>query len=284
MSELLSKHFDEPDETVSSPNMTGQIVVLGETYIGRYVYQPSWSWSKDVKPIVGTTSCSLHHQGVVLSGHLRMVTDAGAERTFGPGDAFDAPPGHDAFVIGNEPCITIEFRGARDFARPSAGGERVLTTLMVTDIVGSTVLATRLGDVEWKQLLARHSERVRSELERFRGYEITTTGDGFLAIFDGTARAVRCGASICDVAQLDEIEVRIGIHTGEIEQYTDNIRGVAVHVATRLAALAQPSHVLISDSTYALLEGSGLSFSDTGEHELKGLPGKRRLYQLVHSA
>ncbi len=283
MSELLSKRFDEPDETVSAPNMSGQVVVLGETYVGRYVYQPSWRWSTDVKPVVGTPSCQFHHQGIVLSGRYRIVTDSGAERTIGPGEAFDVPPGHDAFVVGDEACVTIEFRGAKDFARPMAIGERVLATLMVTDIVGSTAMAARLGDAAWKKLLMQHSERVRSELERFRGYEVTTTGDGFLAMFDSSARAVRCAASICTAVQQDGIQVRIGIHTGEVERSTDNLRGMAVHVATRIAALAATSEVLVSDSTFALLEGSGLQFSDAGDHDLKGVQGKRKVYRFTRT-
>jgi len=105
------------------------------------------------------------------------------------------------------------------------------------------------------------------------------TGDGFLALFDGTARAVRCAAAICRVAREDGIEVRAGVHSGEVERYADDLRGVAVHAAARIAALAGPGDVLVSASTVALLEGSGLSFSDAGEHELRGLTGRRRIYR-----
>lgn len=281
MSELQSKRFDEPDEIVSLPNFAGQVVVLGEVYIGRYVQQPGWSWSKDVKPLVGTPSCQHHHQGVVLSGRVHVTTDDGAQRTIGPGEAFDIPPGHDAYVVGDEPYVSVEFRGVRDFGKASTAGERVLTTLLVTDIVGSTATAARLGDAAWKRLLGRHFDRVRLEMDRFRGYEIATTGDGFLAMFDGAARAVRCAAAICRIAREDGIEVRAGVHSGEVERYTNNVRGVAVHAATRVAALAGSGEVLLSAPTVALLEGSGLSFSDAGEHELKGLAGRRRLYRLT---
>jgi class 3 adenylate cyclase len=280
MSELQSKCFDEPDEVVSLPNLAGQIVVLGEAYVGRYVHKPGWRWSKDVKPLVGTPSCQYHHQGFVLSGQVHLTTDDGAQRTLGPGEAFNIPPGHDAYVVGDEPCITVEFRGARDWAKPAIGGERVLTTLLVTDIVDSTATATRLGDAEWKKLLARHFDRVRLELDRFRGYEIASIGDGFLAMFDGAARAVRCAASITRIAREDGIEVRVGVHSGEVERHTDNVRGVAVHTVTRIAALASSGEVLLSAPTAALLEGSGLSFSDAGEHKLKGLAGRRRLHRL----
>jgi class 3 adenylate cyclase len=175
----------------------------------------------------------------------------------------------------------IEFRGVRGWGRPALAGERVLATLLMTDIVGSTAIATRLGDAAWKELLARHADRVRLELDRFRGYEVEPTGDGVLALFDGAARAVRCAAAICRAVREDGIEVRAGIHSGEVERHTDGLRGVAVHATARIAALAGPSEVLASASTVTLLEGSGLSFTDAGEHELKGLTGRRQLYRLT---
>ncbi len=281
MNELITKRFDKPDETVSLPNFSANIVVLGETYVAKHVFQPGWRWSKDIKPVVGTPSCQFHHVGVAFSGRMQVIMDDGAERTLGPGDAFDIPSGHDAFILDDEPFVTIEFRGGADFARPTISGERLLATLLVTDIVGSTEIAARLGDAAWKKLLTQHFERVRRELDRFRGTEITTTGDGFLAMFDGTERAVACASSICRTARQDGIEVRAGVHSGEVERHVDNIRGVAVHVATRIAALAAPGEVLISDSTFALIEGSSLTFSDAGEHELKGVPRPRKLYRLV---
>jgi class 3 adenylate cyclase len=284
MSELISKRFAEPDESVVLPKLEGQVLVLGEVYVARYVYQPGWRWSTDVKPQVGAPSCQHHHQGVVLSGQIQFVTDDGARRLCGTGEAFDVPPGHDAWVIGDEPCVTVEFRGVRDWAKPTTAGERVLATLLITDIVGSTALASQMGDAAWKALLARHADRLRSELDRFRGYEVKTTGDGFLAIFDGAARALRCAAAICRVAREDGIEVRAGVHTGEIEHHTEDIRGVAVHVVARIGALAGASEVFASASTVALLEGSGLTFTDAGEHELKGLTGPRRLYRLSDDA
>jgi class 3 adenylate cyclase len=281
MGDIMVKRFDEPDEVVSLRNLAGRVVVLNEVYVGRYVADPGWRWSKDVKPVVGTPSCQFHHQGFVLSGRMEVVTDDGARRVMGPGDVFDIPPGHDAWVVGDDPCVSVEFLGVRGWARPASIGERILATLLVTDIVGSTAIATRLGDAAWKDLLARHSHRVRLELDRFRGYEVKTTGDGFLALFDGAARAVRCAASICRVAREDDIEVRAGVHSGEVERHTDDIRGVAVHAATRIASLAGPSEVVASTSTVALLEGSSLSFADAGEHELKGLAGFRRVQRLI---
>ncbi len=281
MGELQSKRFDEPDDVVSLPNLSGQIVVLGESYVGRYSHQPGWRWSKDVKPQVGTPSCQHHHQGVLLSGQLQIITNEGAQRIIGPGEAFDIPPGHDAWVVGDEPAVSIEFRGARDWAKPGNKGERVLVTLLFTDIVGSTALAARLGDAAWEALRGRHYDRVRQELDRFRGYEVKTTGDGFLALFDGTARAVRCAAAVGRAARRDGIEVRAAVHSGEVERYPDSIQGVAVHVAARIMALAAPGEVLLSASTAGLVEGAGLTLADAGEHELKGLDGRRRLYRLA---
>jgi class 3 adenylate cyclase len=147
--------------------------------------------------------------------------------------------------------------------------------------VGSTAAAVRLGDTRWKALLGRHSDRVRFELDRFRGLEIETTGDGFLVMFDGASRAVRCAAAIADAAEDDGLQVRAGVHSGEVEREAATLRGVAVHAATRIASLAQPGEVLVSDSSVALLEGSSLQLDDAGEHDLRGLPRRRRLYRLA---
>jgi class 3 adenylate cyclase len=202
-------------------------------------------------------------------------------RLLGPGDAFDVQPGHNAHVVGDEPCVTIDFAGVRGWGKPPDVGERVVATLLVTDIVASTATAVRLGDARWKTLLGRHGDRVRFELDRFRGLEIETTGDGFLVMFDGASRAVRCAAAIAEVAEDDGLQVRAGVHSGEVEREGATLRGVAVHAATRIASLARPGEVLVSDASVALLEGSSLKVEDAGEHDLRGLPGRRRLYRLT---
>ena len=278
---LQSKRFDEPDELVTLPLLTWQVVVLGEVYVARSVHEPGWRWSEHVKPVVGTPSCQHHHQGVVLSGEMVVETDTGARRRIGPGEAYEVPPGHDSWVVGDEPMVTIEFTGVRGWAKPTEAGERVVATLLVTDIVESTAVAAELGDAAWRERLARHGDRVRVQLDRFRGFEVTTTGDGFLAMFDGAGRAVRCAAAIRDVAAEDDLRIRAGVHSGEIERQADNIRGVAVHAVTRIAALAEPGEVLVSAPAASLLEGSDLALEDAGEHELRGLPGRRRLHRLV---
>lgn len=281
MGELQSKSFEHPDQVISMPNLEGQVITLGESFIGRYVHQPGWRWSKDVKPLVGTESCQFHHQGVVVSGQMEVTTDEGAQKVLGPGTVFDIPPGHDAWVVGDEPCVSIEFKGVRGWAAAAADGERVLATLLMTDIVSSTETARKMGDAAWKELLAQHSERVRVELDNYRGYEVNTTGDGFLTMFDGTARAVRCAHTICKIAQEDGLEVRAGIHSGEIERQPDNIRGIAVHIVARIASIAGANRVVLSSSSVDLLEGSDLEFEDIGEHEMKGIKGKRRLFELL---
>jgi class 3 adenylate cyclase len=281
MARLQSKRFDEPDELVRLPLVTVQVVLLGEAHVARLVHEPGWSWAEHVKPVAGTPSCQHHHQGVVLQGQVEIETETGARRILRAGEAFEVPPGHDARVIGDEPFVTIEYGGVHGWAKPAEAGERFVATLLVTDIVDSTKVAVRLGDAAWKELLARHNEGVRIQLDRFRGVEVHTTGDGFLAFFDGAARAVRCAAAIAKHAEQDGLRVRAAVHSGEVERDAGNLRGVAVHAVTRIAALAGPGDVLVSAPTASLLEGAGLQLADAGEHELKGLSGARRIYRLL---
>jgi class 3 adenylate cyclase len=281
---IVARSFEEPDELVTLPLVDVQVVVLGEVYVARTVHQPGWSWSEHVRPVAGTATCQHHHQGIVVSGQVEIEMEGGARRILREGEAFDIPPGHDSRVVGDEPYVSIEFTGVRGWAKPPESGERVVATLLVTDIVGSTDVAVRLGDFAWKELLAHHGDGVRRELDRFRGLEVTTTGDGFLAVFDGAARAVRCAGAIRDRAQQDGLQIRAGVHSGEVERHAGNVRGVAVHAVTRIAALAQPGEVLVSAPAASLLEGSDLQLEDTGEHELRGLPGRRRVFRLAAGA
>jgi quercetin dioxygenase-like cupin family protein len=191
MARLQSRLFDEPDEFVTLPLVTVQVVLLGEVHVARLVHQPGWSWAEHVKPVAGTPSCQHHHQGVVLEGAVAIETDAGARRILRAGEAFEIPPGHNARVIGDQPFVTIEFAGVHGWAKPAEAGERFVATLLVTDIVDSTKVAVQLGDAAWTEALARHNEGVRILLDRFRGVEVYTTGDGFLAFL--TARHEPCG-------------------------------------------------------------------------------------------
>jgi class 3 adenylate cyclase len=164
---------------------------------------------------------------------------------------------------------------------PREEADRILTTVLFTDIVGSTERAAELGDRAWKELLSAHHARARAELARYRGREIDTAGDGFLATFDGPARAVRCAQALG--ASLEElgIPIRAGVHTGEVEVDGDLVRGIAVHIGARIAAMAGPSQVLVSSTVKDLVAGSGLVFDDVGEHDLKGIPARWRLYRVV---
>jgi class 3 adenylate cyclase len=162
--------------------------------------------------------------------------------------------------------------------RPGPELDRVLATVLFTDIVGSTVTAVELGDQRWNELLTLHHEAVRTELERFRGREVDTTGDGFLALFDGPARAIQCGLAIRDKLQSFGIDIRAGLHTGEIVSAGDDVRGIAVHIGARVAALADRAEVLVSRTVVDLVAGSGIPFIDRGEHELKGVPGSWKLF------
>lgn len=156
--------------------------------------------------------------------------------------------------------------------------DRVLATVVFTDLVGSTEQASRLGDRRWKELLAAHDTLVRGELQRFRGREVKSTGDGFLATFDGPGRAVRCADAIRETLRGLGVEVRVGIHTGEIELQDDDIGGIAVHIAQRVMAAAGPGEIVVSSTVRDLVAGSGITFEDRGATDLRGLPEQWRLF------
>lgn len=280
---LDGKSFRNPDESRVFEKGRADIVTLGDVTMARTTAEPGWRWSEHIRPLAGTSSCQLHHLGFVVTGRLRIVTDEGKSREFGPDDIYDIPPGHDAWVVGDDQMVIFDFAGAMGtFAMPAIEAtDRVLTTLLFTDLVGSTARAERLGDAAWQDLLGQHNRLVRRELDRYRGREIATTGDGFLASFDSPARAVTCGAAIAQAVEAVDLQIRAGVHTGEVERVAGNLRGVAVHAAARITALAAPGEVLVSATTRELLSGAGLAFEDRGSHELKGLSGPRQLYALA---
>jgi class 3 adenylate cyclase len=162
--------------------------------------------------------------------------------------------------------------------RSPARVDRILTTVLFTDIVASTERVAAVGDRRWRAILDAHDEAVRNELKRFGGREIKTTGDGFLASFDGPARAVRCAQAITSTTASLGIELRAGLHTGECEIRGADLAGLAVHIAARVGALAGPREVLVSSTVRELAAGSGIAFCERGEFELKGVPGVRRLF------
>jgi class 3 adenylate cyclase len=201
-----------------------------------------------------------------------------------PGDLYDTAPGHDSWVIGDEPSVRIVFQGIADWAKPADPRERLLTTVLFTDIVGSTAAAEHHGDRAWKRLLEAHHEDVRGLLEAHRGHEVKMTGDGFLATFDSPGRAIACALRIVPAAHLLGIEIRAGVHTGEVELAGGDLRGVAVHMAARIVELAGPGEVLVSATTRELASGGDVEFNDRGNYELKGISGARQLYEVLGRA
>ena len=159
--------------------------------------------------------------------------------------------------------------------------DRVLATVLFTDIIGSTERAVDLGDRAWRELLERHHAIVRRQLVHFRGQEVDTAGDGFFASFDGPARAIRCACAIADSLSELGLDVRAGLHTGECELIDGKVTGIAVHTGARVASHAKSGEVLVSQTVKDLVAGSGLSFDDRGTHELKGVPGEWRLYSVT---
>lgn len=283
MPRLQAKSFSSPDDVRTLPKIRFETVGVGEATVGHCRFEPGWRWSTDVGPMMGVTSCPIRHLGYSVAGSVRVVMDDGQTLDIGPDSVFDIPPGHDKWVLGEEPWETIEW-GASGRALGEALQEqqtRVLATVLFTDIVDSTVRLGELGDARWRDLLTTHDTRLREQLNIHRGREVKTTGDGFLAVFDSPARAARCAVAMArSVASID-LAIRVGLHTGEIELVGDDVRGIAVHTAARLMALAGPGEVLLSATTVGLLEGSGLRVESAGHHDLKGLAGPREVFRLV---
>jgi class 3 adenylate cyclase len=159
--------------------------------------------------------------------------------------------------------------------------DRILATVLFTDIVGSTKRAVELGDRDWRELLAQHHAIVRRQLARFRGHEVNIAGDGFLATFDGPGRAIRCAVSICREVRSLGIDVRAGLHSGECQVEDSKVEGIAVHIGSRVAATAKPGEVLVSSTVKDLVVGSGIAFEDRGMHALKGVPGEWHLFAVA---
>lgn len=271
MGVIQKKSLDRPDEVRRFPKSTVQLARVGSLTIGRGVLESGWRWSVHIKPTTDTPSCQIHHLQVLLAGRFRVEMDDGESAEFAPNDVFDVPPGHDAWVVGDEAVVVLDILGnVGEIGLPS-DHERVVTTLLMSDIVDSTGTATRLGDSAWKQLLADHNRVIRAQFDRFRGREVNTTGDGFLAMFASAVGALRCAAAIRDATPGLGVELRIGVHTGEIEVLPTDIGGVAVHATARIMALGGASEVIVSSVTRGLVEGSGLRFAERGRHQLKGL-------------
>lgn len=275
-----TRNLSAPDETLSLEKGSAGTVRVGELVVGRLMLEPGWRWSEHVRPTAGTASCQFHHVGLVLSGAMDGRMDDGTEFEVRPGDIFDVPPGHDNWVVGDEPLVTVIWGGWRGWGKPPLG-ERILTTMLMTDIAGSTDRAAAVGDAVWDQLLDRHHALVREILERYRGTEIDTAGDGFLTMFDGAARAVQSALEIRAAVRGIGLDIRAGVHTGEVDVVPGGIRGLAVHETARIMALGNTGDILVSSTTQELSAGSGFLYEDRGVHHLKGIPALRRVFLLV---
>jgi class 3 adenylate cyclase len=279
MSGIEVKSFQDPDEVVGFDHGQVNLVKVSSLVIGREVLAPGWRWSVHVKPIAGTERCEFHHVSLLLEGRVGVESRDGEVREIGAGEVSDIAPGHDAWVIGDQPAVQIDLQGIVGWAKAPEPGERVLTTLLFTDIVGSTGMAERLGDRSWKHVLASHNEAVRSLLQMHRGREVGTTGDGFLATFDSPAQAIACALAISAASRSFGVEVRAGVHTGEVEVAGSELRGVAVHLAARIMDAAGPGEVFLSAMSKELASGAGVVFVERGSRDLKGFTGPRQLYE-----
>ena len=199
-----------------------------------------------------------------------------------PGAKYVELPGDEHLIwAGDVDAVVDEVEEFLTGTRPLHDADRVLATVLFTDIVGSTERAAELGDRRWRELLDEHNASVRRQLERFRGREVDTAGDGFLATFDGPARAIRAACAIRDSVRGLGLDIRAGLHTGECELMGDKVGGIAVHTGARVADAAGPGEVFVSSTVRDLVSGSGIAFEDRGVHELKGVPGEWRLYAVA---
>jgi class 3 adenylate cyclase len=272
---LSRKSFDHPDEHVEVPGVTADVVEIADSTISRNVFQPGVHCPQI--SIEGKPLCMAHHTGYVIEGQLHVEMQDGSVMDVGPNDVFNIPPGHDGWVSSDEPWSAVNWAGFRSWA-PGRTGERVLLTILFTDLVGSTERAVGLGDRLWREVLARHFRAVRVALDRYRGREIDTAGDGFLAVFDGAGRAIHAANDIREAAHNDGLSIRAGIHSGEVELVGDDLRGVAVHEASRIAGVADADEILVSEATRMLSTGGGFAFEAREPVVLRGLPGPRTLF------
>jgi class 3 adenylate cyclase len=279
------RDLGEPEAVVSYALGTTYQVRLAQTVISRHVLQPGWSWEEHAQPEVGTPSCELYHRGVVLSGRMAVRTDEGEELVIGPNHVFDLPPGHVTWVEGDDELVMVDWAGGAGFAVQPGAEARVMATILFTDIVDSTALASRAGDAPWRRTVSMHDDIVRTVLGGFGGREVETAGDSFLVVFDSAEGAIRCGLALVEALAAIQVPIRVGIHSGEVVMSSDQVRGVAVHAAARVVAKAGTGEVLVSGTTHDLAEGAtGMTFESRGRHLLKGLEREHELFVAESSA
>jgi class 3 adenylate cyclase len=229
---------------------------------------------RDILPSVQAPTLVIGHEGdkiLFREAHQYMADQI-------PDARFVEFPGIDHFAWREEDGATQEIQEFLTGERSERETERVLATILLTDVVRSTDRAAELGDKQWNELLDRHYTVTNRTLDQFRGHLVDTTGDGIIATFDGPARAIRCAAAITDAVREIGLEVRAGLHTGEVEVRGDRLAGIAVHTAARVSSLADPGEVLVSRTVKDLVAGSGIGFAERGSHVLKGVPGEWELF------
>jgi class 3 adenylate cyclase len=231
-----------------------------------------------VLPAIGAPTLILHHHGdrLVPLRQARYLAEQIPNARLVELEGIDHLP-----MAGDQNALLDEVEEFLVGSRRAHEAERALATILFTDIVGSTETAARLGDSRWRDLLERHDATVRRELAVFRGREVKTMGDGFLATFDGPARAIRCACAIREELRRASIEVRAGIHTGEVDLIGSDVGGMAVNIGARVGALGDPGEVLVSSTVRELVVGSGIDFDDRGTHRLKGAPGEWHLFAVA---
>ena len=281
MAAIQRKNFAQPDEAREPPFAHTSLTHVGTHTIGRGVLEPGWRFSTHMGPLMGTELCPIHHLQLVQSGRMAIRMADGEEVELVPGDVSDIPPGHDAWVVGDEPVVIIDIAGNVDIMGLPVEHERILTTLLMTDIVDSTKTLERLGDQQWKQVLREHDRITRILIDRYRGTEVDTTGDGFLARFGSAVSGLRCAMAIRDAVRSMGLEVRIGVHSGEVEQIGANITGLSINATARIMALAGASQILVSSVARGLADGNGLTFRDAGSHEVKGFERPIEIAELI---
>jgi class 3 adenylate cyclase len=278
VAEIRFRSLDEPDETIELPGVVQDEVELGDLAVGRVVHEPGWRWSTHVKPEVGGEWCQARHVGIVLSGRLGILLEDGTTAELGPNDVYEIPPGHDGYVIGHEPAVVIEWAGLRAFTGFRGSEHRVLATLLVTAVADAAAIANRLGGGAWRELISSHIESTRAALDRCHGEEVSLSGEGLLATFDGPADALRCAEAIHAAATRNQLGVRAAVHVGEVELAGEQIRGAALLEADQIMEHAEAGETLVSETTRALALAAGMSFEERGTHELEGVPGEWRLF------
>jgi class 3 adenylate cyclase len=275
----VTRRFEEPDELIEFGGVTDQLISIGGLTVSRAVQPPGWRWSTDFKPLVGGERCRARHVGLQLSGRQAIEREDGTTYEIGPGELYDIAPGHDGWTLGDEPSVALEWAGMRTWI--GGARNRILASLVFTDIVDSTGTAARLGDAAWHELLEMHYHASDDVIARFGGRRVTTTGDGVLAVFEAAVNAVRAADAMLAAAAEQDLLIRVGVHVGEVELAGDDVRGVTVHEASRVMATAGPNEVLVSEAVAMLCRSSPLTFEEAGEHELKGVEGRWRLYRVA---